>query len=391
MAPASKTIAQFWINSCRVDAGSYLIVMYTPEILAMADLGGHDLPPDLSNYINRKLIEFENTSMSEGHPETVKLDSAADSGLAENSETEISPRPDPKKMSNWCTSFIYKTDKSKYTLASNLDLWFNYHYTYMAFQADYYKWGKLVASGMEVAGIPGSPRIYSHRGQWVGSLNKRNSAYTKGRGVDYFVLEMLATRSREQETMLLLNTALTTTSYDEALKKLSKTPTFSPVYYILTGRSFNGKNEDKEGVVIEKAATYVHATYALDWQNPDKILDTWFLAQTNYDRDVPDPKDDYRRVPLEKKIAAAGFSGMNTDLAWAFLHQSPNMVPFGPQSYTFGSFLVQIDYTKSDLEDEAAAKSGRILTRKSNSRKRIGRKSKPVPEVTMKMVYWAAA
>jgi hypothetical protein len=60
MAPSSKRIAQFWIDTCVLNVGGYLIVMYTTEILSMADLGGHDLPPDLSSYINRKLNEFEN-------------------------------------------------------------------------------------------------------------------------------------------------------------------------------------------------------------------------------------------------------------------------------------------------------------------------------------------
>jgi hypothetical protein len=60
MAPSSKRIAQFWIDSCVLNVGGYLIVMFTTEILSMADLGAHDLPPDLSSYINRKLNEFEN-------------------------------------------------------------------------------------------------------------------------------------------------------------------------------------------------------------------------------------------------------------------------------------------------------------------------------------------
>jgi hypothetical protein len=60
MAPESKRTARFWIDTCVLPEGAYLIVMYTPEILAMADLGAHDLPPDLSSYINSKLNQFEN-------------------------------------------------------------------------------------------------------------------------------------------------------------------------------------------------------------------------------------------------------------------------------------------------------------------------------------------
>ena len=33
---------------------------------------------------------------------------------------------------------------------------------------------------------------------------------------------------------------------------------------------------------------------------------TWFLVQTNYDRDYPDPKHDPRRVPVENRLRARG-------------------------------------------------------------------------------------
>jgi hypothetical protein len=214
----------------------------------------------------------------------------------------------------------------------------------MAYQADYYRWGKLISSHLNIAGMPGSARAYSHRGQFAVSLNKRNTAFPKGTGIVYFVLEMLATRTRDQEGVLLENTSITAKSYDQALKMFQKTPTLSPVYYILTGRSDSGKNP--EGVVIEKTCTGIHANYYLDWENPNHELNKWFLVQTNYDRDLPDPKSDYRRVPLEQKIEKAGFAGMNADMGWQFLHETPNFVPFGPQSYTFASFIVQLDYTK---------------------------------------------
>jgi len=32
----------------------------------------------------------------------------------------------------------------------------------------------------------------------------------------------------------------------------------------------------------------------------------WFLVQTNYDRDVPDPENDYRRIPAEQKLTKIG-------------------------------------------------------------------------------------
>jgi len=37
---------------------------------------------------------------------------------------------------------------------------------------------------------------------------------------------------------------------------------------------------------------------------------TWFLVQTNYDRDHPDPKHDYRRIPAENKLKERGNKGL---------------------------------------------------------------------------------
>lgn len=50
-----------------------------------------------------------------------------------------------------------------------------------------------------------------------------------------------------------------------------------------------------EGMVIERDVNKVHAYYEL---SPT----TWFLVQTNYDRDQPDPIHDPRRVPVEKRL-----------------------------------------------------------------------------------------
>ena len=39
----------------------------------------------------------------------------------------------------------------------------------------------------------------------------------------------------------------------------------------------------------------------------------WFLVQTNYDRDQPDPVHDPRRIPVEKKLADRGNQGFTED------------------------------------------------------------------------------
>lgn len=48
--------------------------------------------------------------------------------------------------------------------------------------------------------------------------------------------------------------------------------------------------QGNEGIIIERNSDNVHAAYELSDS-------TWFLVQTNYDRDQPDPKEDQRRIP----------------------------------------------------------------------------------------------
>jgi acid ceramidase/N-acylethanolamine-hydrolysing acid amidase len=59
-----------------------------------------------------------------------------------------------------------------------------------------------------------------------------------------------------------------------------------------------------EACVIERDTNSVHAFYELN-------ATTWFLVQTNYDRDVPDPKIDPRRGAVENRLAEQGKTGFN--------------------------------------------------------------------------------
>ena len=71
-----------------------------------------------------------------------------------------------------------------------------------------------------------------------------------------------------------------------------------PVYYIVSGIN------PYEGMVIERDVNAVHAYYELSEEN-------WFIVQTNYDRDYPDPLHDPRRVPVEKRMRERGNVGLN--------------------------------------------------------------------------------
>lgn len=51
--------------------------------------------------------------------------------------------------------------------------------------------------------------------------------------------------------------------------------------------------------MIERETNSVNAYYELSESN-------WFLVQTNYDRDYPDPLHDPRRIPVELSLRNRG-------------------------------------------------------------------------------------
>ena len=83
------------------------------------------------------------------------------------------------------------------------------------------------------------------------------------------------------------------TNYPDAMKRLKTERIGGPVYYVVSGVKPN------EGAVIERDVNSVNACYELSDS-------TWFLVQTNYDRDYPDPLHDPRRVPVEKRLTERG-------------------------------------------------------------------------------------
>jgi len=84
-------------------------------------------------------------------------------------------------------------------------------------------------------------------------------------------------------------------TFDEAVKMMNETNVACAIYYIVSGI------EGNQGVVIERDATSIHGFYQLNSTD-------WFLVQTNYDRDVPDPIHDMRRIPAEMRLEKMGQS-----------------------------------------------------------------------------------
>jgi len=100
-------------------------------------------------------------------------------------------------------------------------------------------------------------------------------------------------------------------TYENALARLKSTRVATPVYYMISGLKAN------EGAVIERDYTGAHAIYTLNET-------TWFLVQTNYDRDQPDPFHDPRRIAVENRLRKYGNSHFNeSDLFESFMSVWP--------------------------------------------------------------------
>ena len=80
-------------------------------------------------------------------------------------------------------------------------------------------------------------------------------------------------------------------TYAGATQRLKNTHIAAPVYFIVAGLG--------QGMVIERDPEGPHAVYELNET-------TWFLVQTNYDRDAHEPVYDQRRIPMENRIKAHG-------------------------------------------------------------------------------------
>lgn len=102
------------------------------------------------------------------------------------------------------------------------------------------------------------------------------------------------------------------TTYAAATDRLRNTEISCTIYYIVSGL------EGNEGMVIERDTNKTHAYYELS----DYM---WFLIQTNYDRDQPDPIHDPRRIPTEHKLADRGNQNFTEQtLLEEFMFKWPN-------------------------------------------------------------------
>ena len=102
--------------------------------------------------------------------------------------------------------------------------------------------------------------------------------------------------TKTTEVLYFIRKTLQLTNYEEALDAIMKERLTTSAYYTIGGTF------DKGGCVVERSSGEVHNQTCLG----PKGADPWFIVQTNYDRNLVDPSQDFRRYPVEAKIKALG-------------------------------------------------------------------------------------
>jgi hypothetical protein len=198
----------------------------------------------------------------------------------------------------YCTSLIAQSSNGQIIHGRNLDFEPTPLLTQMFFDADVFKNGSLLYKATMIPGCIGVP-MGQKPDLFAISPDQRNLRDDE-RPVDEFIgkIENLLEFLWRQDMNMGYQVRLTlenATSYTEAVQMLASAHLAAPVYYIVSGVSKN------EGSVITMNRNSVAHIAKLDVDNG-----IWFLAQSNYDRDIPDPTDDNRRTAAENRLKDIG-------------------------------------------------------------------------------------
>jgi hypothetical protein len=212
------------------------------------------------------------------------------------------------EMNAYCTSIVAQAEDGTIIHGRNLDYSYPEYIANLSVNVDFYRNGSYLYSGNVIAGYLGiltgkKPNAFSI------TANQRNLN-------DSIANTFLEVLEGGLPSIYLVRMALEQDpDYDAAYARLSNTKVLAPVYYILAGV------EPNQGVVITRDRQQVNDYYPLD--NDEG---RWYLVQTNYDRNVPDPANDYRRIPAQEKLAAIGQASISYEtLLSGVLAQSPNL------------------------------------------------------------------
>ena len=192
-----------------------------------------------------------------------------------------------------CTSIISIDPEGNIIHGRNLDYNFREVLANLTVRYKFYKNGTLIYEGDGEAGFLGLVTGLRHNAFGV-SINERGIGSSLGT-----LYEVLFKRTFSIP-YFIRNVLENAEDYETAVKMFSTEEFGAPCYLIVSGVNKG------EGVVITRDRTGV-ANVSQIVNEPDQ----WFIVQTNYDRDLPDPAQDYRRIPAEDKMREIGREGIS--------------------------------------------------------------------------------
>lgn len=188
------------------------------------------------------------------------------------------------ELASWkaCTGVVARSVNGTVYHGRNLDFEFFRYFSNLTMTIDYHRKGEHIFS---VDGLAGA--IFFHSGVKPGKFGVTQTT----RKSDSLLTNLQALAKGNFPSVWLIKEVLETeNNFDDAVKRLNNTAIACPIYYMISGPGVN------DGVVIERNYDSVHGFYQLSET-------TSFLVQTNYDRDIPDPWYDRRRIPAEERLA----------------------------------------------------------------------------------------
>jgi hypothetical protein len=195
-----------------------------------------------------------------------------------------------------CTSALIRDDNNQIIFGRNLDFKTREAMTHAVYQAEYYRRGKLVYKGGELAGFYGAINAVKP-GEFAVSLNLRYSDKKTNiqRIFDGY-------RTPDYHLMKVIESAET---FEDAVRMLSEYSLTASVYYIISSLD--------EGVIITRDNNKVVRVDKLEG-------DKWFIVLTNTDLDKP---ENYRRKPTEDRIRELGRSNATYESIFDIMKQPP--------------------------------------------------------------------
>lgn len=209
-----------------------------------------------------------------------------------------------------CTTIIgYSSDSQSVLFGSNLDYDYEQFLRKYSFEGRYTKNDQVTFIGDGIFGLVGvvrGQRVSNGVESFSIAINERDVQRSNPM-VNLFFTDAV-------EVSHFIRNTLQVNSFETALNALETQALATAAYYTIAGTSDTG------GCVVERSAGSVHKKYCL---NSLTGGDVWFLVQTNYDRDIPDPSDDYRRIPTEQRIANLTQQKFDADALLAIMTSSP--------------------------------------------------------------------